>query len=300
MTFFLISSIILSGYVSLNTVELTTETHQSPKLTIPQWDKEIITIAEKLPIQSDGRIKPLSTHARFLLLKLSGKTSIKSPEGKSLSPTEWFLHCIFYPDIAKKYPVFIVHDLSVLENLGLQGHEKKRDRYTYNELLPAREELMNQAQKYSQIPPAQRTRIQEQVLNLADNLLTFEEIIAYLDFARYKYSIPPSSLLSQFFPNKKEPFLSEIIEIFPEFKKKLKEISPTLNEEQTKEILSTIRNLLGDVNQLVVKAEHFTVIPSDELSKKAWLSPLDIAIQIFDPSTENIPDIHLFMLFTKL
>lgn len=300
MTFFLISSIIICGLGALNTTELPSEVPQTAKLIMPQWDKEIITQAEKLPIQSDGRIKPLSTHARFLLLRLSGKTSIKNPEEKSLSPTEWFLNCLFYPEIAKQYPVFIVHDLSVLENLGLQGHEKKRDRYTYNELFPAREELMNQAQRYSQIPPAQRTRIQEQVLNLADNLLAFEEIIGYLDFTRYKYPISPNSLLDQFFPDRKEVFLAEIVETFPQIKKKLKELSQTMKEEETKEALLVIRNLLGEISQLVQKAEHFTVIPPDDPSKKEWLSPLDTAIQIFDPSIENIPDIHLFLLFTKL
>ncbi|HOQ31994.1 MAG TPA: cytochrome c biogenesis protein CcsA [Candidatus Hydrogenedens sp.] len=300
MTFFLISSIIICGLGALNTTELPSEVPQTAKLIMPQWDKEIITQAEKLPIQSDGRIKPLSTHARFLLLRLSGKTSIKNPEEKSLSPTEWFLNCLFYPEIAKQYPVFIVHDLSVLENLGLQGHEKKRDRYTYNELFPAREELMNQAQQYSQIPPTQRTRIQEQVLNLADNLLAFEEIIGYLDFTRYKYPISPNSLLDQFFPDRKEVFLAEIVETFPQIKKKLKELSQTMKEEETKEALLVIRNLLGEISQLVQKAEHFTVIPPDDPSKKEWLSPLDTAIQIFDPSIENIPDIHLFLLFTKL
>jgi len=300
MTFFLVSSIIICGFGALNSTELPTEVHQTAKSIMPQWDKEIITLAEKLPIQSDGRIKPLSTHARFLLLRLSGKTSIKNPEGKSLTPTEWFLNCLFYPDIAKQYPVFIVHDLSVLENLGLQGHEKKRDRYAYNELFPAREELMNQAQRYSQIPPAQRTRIQEQVLNLADNLLTFEEIIAYLDFTRYKYPISSNFLLAQFFPDRKEVYLAEIVETFPQIKKKLREISQTMKEEETKEVLSVIRNLLGEISQLVQKAEHFTVIPPDDPSKKEWLSPLNTAIQIFDPSIENIPDIHLFLLFTKL
>ncbi|HOK10307.1 MAG TPA: cytochrome c biogenesis protein CcsA [Candidatus Hydrogenedens sp.] len=300
MTFLLISSVILSGFGFLTTEELSPEAHQTAELIAPQWDKEIIALAEKLPIQSDGRIKPLSTHARFLLLRLSGKTSIKNQAGRNLSPTEWFIDCLFYPDIARQYPVFIVHDLSVLENLGLKGHEKKRDRYAYNELIPAREELMSQAQRYSQIHPSQRTRIQEQVLNLADNVLIFEEIIGYLDFARYKYSLSSDSLLSQFFPEKKEVFLSEIIEIFPEIKKKLKELSQTMNEEQTKEALSTIRNLLGEVSQLVHSAEHFTVIPPANPSEKEWLSPLDTVIQIFDPSVEDIPDIHLFLLFTKL
>lgn len=300
MTLLIVSSIILSVLSSPNTSELSSDINPSSNISFPQWDKEILSLAEKLPIQSDGRIKPLSTHARFLLLRLSGRTSAKDPNGHSLSPTKWFLLCLFYPEIARQCAVFIVHDQAVLENIGLQGHGKKRDRYAYNELLPARDELMNQAQRYSQIPPAQRTHIQEQILNLADNVIAFEEVIGYLNFARFKYPIPSHSLLAPFFPDKKEVYLSEIIQTFPEIKKKLKEISQTKNEEQTKEALSTIRNLLGEVSQLIHNAEHFTIIPPTDPSQKEWASPLNSVINIFDPTVEEIPDTHLFMLFAKL
>ncbi len=295
-----VTSVLLSILSFLNTTELSTGNPQILNLISPQWDKEIITLAEQLPIQTDGRIKPLSTHARFLLLRLSGKTSIKTSDGKRLSPTEWFLNSLFYPNIAKQYPVFIVHDQSVIENLGLQGHEKKRDRYAYNEIRPAREELMSQAQRYSQIPPAQRTHIQEQILNLADNFLTFEEIIGYLDFTRFRYPIESNTLFTQFFPDKKEVLLSEIVEIFPEIKKKLKDISQSMNEEQIKESLTSIKQLLSEVSRLVHNAEHFTVIPPSEPSTKEWQSPLNAVINVFDPSIETVPDISLFSLFNKL
>ncbi len=300
MNLILVLSITLSTFNFLNTAELSSGKNVSSSITTPQWDREITTLLEKLPIQSDGRIKPLSTHARFLLLRLSGRTSTQSPDGKSLSPAEWFLLCLFYPEIAKQCPAFIIHDQAVLENIGLQGHGKKRDRYAYNELFPARDELMTQAQRYSQIPPAQRTRIQEQLLNLADNILDFEEVLGYLEFTRYTFPIQDNSLLASFFPDQKEASLGEIIQSFPEIKKKLKTVSQSMNEQQAQETLATIRNFLGEVSQLVQKSEHFTVIPPDDPSKKEWLSPLDTIINVFDPTIEEIPNIQLFALFTQL
>ena len=39
-------------------------------------DKEVVAAFQSLPIQEGGRIKPLDTYARFLLLRLHGKQSI--------------------------------------------------------------------------------------------------------------------------------------------------------------------------------------------------------------------------------
>jgi len=283
-----------------NTGELVSNTTNQFVELPPLWEKEIVAYAEKLPIQSDGRVKPLSTYSRFLILRLSGKTSVKRLDGKKLSSTEWFLDCLFYPEIAKKYPVFIVQDETVLENLGIQGHGKKRDRYAYNELVSARNKLMDQAQRYSQMPPVERTRIQEQTLNLADNLLAFEEVLGYLDFTRFEFSFPKDSMLSQFFPNKNNVPLVEIVKQFPDIKKKLKEISQTMDKEQVKKELEIIRNFLGEVGNVVHAAEHFTVVPPSDTAKNVWSSPIDSVIAVFDPSTETVPDMSIFFLFNQL
>jgi len=296
-----INTILIAMQLTLpNTSEIVSNTtHQINELP-PLWGKEIIAYAEKLPIQSDGRVKPLSTYSRFLLLRLSGKTSIKRLDGKTLSSTEWFLDCLFYPEAAKKYPVFIIQDETVLENLGIEGHGKKRDRYAYNELVVARNKLMDEAQKYSQITPAQRTRIHEQTLYLADNILVFEELLGFLDFTRFEFSIPRDSMLSEFFPDKNNVSLVEIVKQFPDIKKKLREISQTMDKEQVRKELETIRNLLGEVNELVHASEHFTVLPPSDTAQDKWMSSIDSIIPVFDPSTDTVPDMSIFFLFNQL
>lgn len=292
--------IFISLLSSSNTAELATQSTSRPSGTPPHWDREVIRLAETLPIQSEGRIKPLSTYARFMLMRLSGKTSVRGVDGKRLSPTEWLLLCLFYPEKAQDCPVFIVHDQAVLENVGLPGHGKKRDRYSYRELLPARATLMSQAQQYAQIPPAQRSRIQEQILHLADNVLAYEEMIGYLEFTRFSFPLQEQDLFSTFFPNKQTVSLGEIVQTFPEVKKRMRELSNSLTETQSAELLATIRELLTQVSELVRKSEHFAVIPPADPSKKEWVSPVDTIISVFDPTVSEVPDIQLFTLFTQL
>ena len=42
----------------------------------------------------------------------------------------------FRPELARKMPTFTVNDSRAVIALGIQEHEKKRDRYSYDELLP--------------------------------------------------------------------------------------------------------------------------------------------------------------------
>ncbi|RYD41093.1 MAG: hypothetical protein EOP85_13225, partial [Verrucomicrobiaceae bacterium] len=45
------------------------------------WEKEVLEVAETIPVQNGGRIKPLSTYAGFTMLGLHGARSMKI-EGK--------------------------------------------------------------------------------------------------------------------------------------------------------------------------------------------------------------------------
>src|SRR4051812_14059734 len=67
--------------------------------------KEAVKALTLLPVQDDGRIKPLDTIARYKLLKLYGRSSIPAViegESRKLSAVEWMMLCWFRPDEAKK------------------------------------------------------------------------------------------------------------------------------------------------------------------------------------------------------
>ena len=91
------------------------------------WSAEIVELFRKLPVQDDGRIKPLETLARFRLYHLAGKRSLKFDvddgneiETHKISAVEWYLDCLFRPEVAKKLPCLLVDNTAVLSDIGLQ------------------------------------------------------------------------------------------------------------------------------------------------------------------------------------
>lgn len=159
-------------------------------------DPEVVEAFKGVPILEGGRHKPLDTHARFLLLRMHGKQSIKieNPEApgqehpdlpgvKKLSATEWLLLSWFRPDIARKLPLFVVDNSQTVGEIDVEP-KGLRDRYSWEEINPARAKLQEKAEAYSQIERKDRTSVQNQVISLARNFFDFDSLTRVLDGAR--------------------------------------------------------------------------------------------------------------------
>ena len=122
------------------------------QLVDPAWlrDPEVVAAFQSIPILEGGRHKPLDTHARFLLLRLHGKQSMKVedperpgaehpdlPGVKKLSASEWLLLSWFRPDIARKLPLFVVDNSQAVGEIDVEP-KGLRDRYSWDEINPAR------------------------------------------------------------------------------------------------------------------------------------------------------------------
>jgi len=73
------------------------------------WPKEAVSSFSRIPVLSEGRIKPLQTVAYFTLLELHGRTTLKHKiDGKSvtLTASEWLMDALFRPELSKDYPDF--------------------------------------------------------------------------------------------------------------------------------------------------------------------------------------------------
>src|SRR6187455_2935005 len=108
------------------------------------WDKEALAIAETIPVQNGGRIKPLSTLAGFTMLSLHGARSMKieGADGTkyTITPTAWLMDTLFRPHLSANLPTFRIDNSAVLEAIGVKPRGK-RDRYSYADIEPAREKL---------------------------------------------------------------------------------------------------------------------------------------------------------------
>jgi ABC-type transport system involved in cytochrome c biogenesis permease subunit len=151
-------------------------------------DPEVVAAFRSVPILEGGRVKPLDTHARFLLLRMHGMQSIKVdhsalPDVKKLSAIEWLLLSWFRPDIARDLPLFVIDNSQAVGEIDVEPKEL-RDRYSWNEIHPAREKLREKAEGYSQIERDSRTNIQNTIISLARNFFDYDATSDYLESAR--------------------------------------------------------------------------------------------------------------------
>jgi ABC-type transport system involved in cytochrome c biogenesis permease subunit len=150
------------------------------------WEKETLEVVESLPLQDGGRIKPFSTYAGFKMLQFHGARSMKI-EGKGgeefkIKPTEWLMDTLFRPQFAIHLPTFRVDNSQVLEAIGVPT-KGRRDRYSYAEIQPGIEKLIELAQSYEPIEKKKRDPMQQQAIDLAYNMRDFRVLLEYFAFS---------------------------------------------------------------------------------------------------------------------
>jgi ABC-type transport system involved in cytochrome c biogenesis permease subunit len=151
------------------------------------WDSETVELFQTLPVQAGGRVKPMDSIAGLNLLTFNGKRTLKLADGTRLSAPEWLMDVMFFPEQAKTYPCFRIQSDEVLVAIDVPA-KKKRDWYSYNELLPGLQRLEEQGSKISDIDPKERTAAERQILKLARDIHEFNDLVGSLDIARFTFS----------------------------------------------------------------------------------------------------------------
>ncbi|MDX1681008.1 MAG: cytochrome c biogenesis protein CcsA [Akkermansiaceae bacterium] len=151
------------------------------------WSKEVLELAGKLPVQDGGRVKPLSTYARFTMLRLRGDRSMKIRDGEGevhkIGATAWLLDCLFRPAIAMELPSFRIDNADALKAIGVETRGR-RDRYSYSEIEKGREKLTQLSEIYGAIDSKEREPVEGQIVDLDQNMRLFETLFVHFNFAR--------------------------------------------------------------------------------------------------------------------
>ena len=134
----------------------------------PPWDEELIAKFARMPVQDGGRIKPFDSIARYTLLKFHGRQSIKMTNSRDEKPTkrsatEWALYALFAPDTIKDLPLFVIDDSGAAVMIGFKP-DRKRDRYSYNEIYGNIEQLRKKAIEFSELKDEYEKRDQGEKL----------------------------------------------------------------------------------------------------------------------------------------
>ena len=136
-----------------------------------------------IPLQDEGRIKPLDTFARNHLLAFYGKRSLEKLE---LTATDWLMNLILYPEAGRNQKIFNIRNPEVASSLFLDWNSYHR--YSFNEIVPGLREQSTLLMTINEKDNQDRTIFEKQLYELSNNMARFEELI-YLKALKL---IPPS------------------------------------------------------------------------------------------------------------
>lgn len=136
-----------------------------------------------IPVQDEGRIKPLDTFARNHLLAFYGKRSL----GENRTATDWILDLVLDPAVGKQKKIFNIRNPEVVSSILLDWSSDHK--YSFDEILPGLQSQSALINAINQKPDALKTTFENQLIELSNNAIRFEEI-SYLYALKL---IPPST-----------------------------------------------------------------------------------------------------------
>ena len=245
------------------------------------WPAAVVELAESLPVQDGGRVKPLHTYAGFTLLRLNGKRSLETPDGERLTPVEWLLDTLFYPEVASGYEVFLVQNSEVIEALGLSlADKKKRDRYSFDELKGGIGRLFQLAREYDAIEAKDRSAVQQQLWLLAMNVDAFMKLVTHLDFGRASIAVGEHEELRAVFDGRNEVAFQDVLPRLQEVRALYSRLAVEHADAATLQPVAHVIRTAGDLTQ---GTEFLALLPpAPNGHGDEWLSPADVFHESFD------------------
>lgn len=267
---------------------------------MPVWPPSIVDAFATIPVQESGRIKPLDSVARFSLLRLNGKRTLTLEGGQSRSAMEWMLDCFFFPEYANTCRCFTVESHDAIIALGLEPRGKKRDRYSYEELQPGLDHLMDLAQQVSDTPAGDRSFLDTHLLSLANNVLAYESLVHYLDFARVRFNRQDNPLLSGLDLPGDLLRLSEVLSVLPGQLTELAASSESMSDGEKAPVAQGMREIFSVLDEILVSARLFAMIAPEDSESREWLTPADIVEGAFDSEFQGALPVDILRNFEEL
>ena len=269
----------------------------------PRWPEETVRLFATLPVQEGGRVKPLDTLARFTLLRLNGMRVLKAetPEGRlRLSATEWLLDVFFRPELARTYRCFSVETGEVVAALGGVAHTKKRDRYSYDELAPHREKLMELARTYAELPAEKRGWMEGQIVSLGEAVVLFENLAGALDAVRRAHRFPAGSVFAVAFPEADGVPLSVVLKRMPGVLGDMQARRAEMSEEEARRTATEAGTFFDALETDLAGAWNLALFPPEDPEVSAWRSLAEVAAAAFQTDGPPYREDPLLPLLEKL
>lgn len=123
---------------------------------------------EDIPIQEEGRIKPLDTFAKNQLLRISGKRTLSD---SNLSSADWLFGVLASDPKVLSMPVFYIVNPEVVYALGLEMKDGRR--YTFKEISNSIDLELDMLEKINRKEEEDRDLVEQQLLQIYFNAIQF-------------------------------------------------------------------------------------------------------------------------------
>ncbi len=131
---------------------------------------------KSVPVLENGRLKPLDTFARNLLLRFSAKDTY---EGRPA--ITWVARLLFTPESTRDDKVFIINNPDIATALAIDAETHRR--YSFSQLDKNHAKLLELYNAALKIPDKQRSIVEEEIVRVLENLRYYVSLSHEMKFA---------------------------------------------------------------------------------------------------------------------
>lgn len=227
----------------------------------------------RIAVLDQGRVKPLDTFARSLLLQFSGRSSFNGEPA-----VVWLARVLFDPGRAGSFEVFLINNPQIPESLGLEVAEKRR--YTFAQLEEKYAELQRLARAASAIDPKDRDIVEAELIRVHENVRMYSNLAASFAFAlpHPDFAVTSASLREKLqLPLEGQMFsyirIALKADVLQRLAQPLERLEQSRWSDEQQEVVGLASNLLRW--SMLYRDLPFRIIPAFQSGDERWFSPMD-------------------------
>lgn len=126
-------------------------------------------LLQEVPVLDNGRLKPLDTYARNLLIQLSGKDTFERRPA-----IHWLAAVLFAPETTKQDKVFLINNPDIATALQISPEAHRR--YSFGQIEKAYPKLAQLYRSAQNISEKERSIVENEIIRVAENVKVYADL----------------------------------------------------------------------------------------------------------------------------
>jgi ABC-type transport system involved in cytochrome c biogenesis permease subunit len=128
-----------------------------------------LEIFKRIPILDNGRVKPIDSYARHILLQFSGKDTFNRHPA-----INWLTALIFAPDSTKDDKIFLINNPDIPSALNIESDTHRR--YSFSQLQKNYSKLVELAEAAKEIAQKERSIVENEIIRVYENVHLYAKL----------------------------------------------------------------------------------------------------------------------------